>query len=262
MTTDLDSLLELALSIVDDVAPTIVAARNSGVLAVNTKSSGTDMVTEMDRWSETQIHTAIVAARPDDGFLGEEGGRRPGTSDVLWIVDPIDGTTNYLYDVPGFSISIAAEVAGRMAVGVVADPVRREVFSAVAGRGAHRNGAPIGANTTDELATSLVGTGFAYQAERRVEQAHALRHVIGEVRDIRRMGGAALDLCSVACGRLDAFYERGLAPWDVAAGGVIATEAGAVLLGEGQIPGVDDLTICAGPCIAEDLTRLLVAAHR
>lgn len=262
MTTDPEPLLDLALTIVDELAPAIVAARRAGDLAVDTKSSGTDMVTEMDRWNETQIHAAISAARPDDGFLGEEGGLRPGSSDVVWVVDPIDGTTNYLYDVPGFSISIAAQVAGHMTVGVVADPVRREVFSAVRGQGAHRNGEPISANPAQDLATALIGTGFGYQAERRVEQATALQHIIGEVRDIRRIGGAALDLCSVACGRLDGYYERGLAPWDVAAGGVIASEAGAVLHPAGHISDVPDVTICAGWGIVDSLTDLVTAAHR
>lgn len=261
MTTDRRSLLDLALTIVADVAPAIVSGRDAGLRAVETKSSGTDMVTDMDRWSENTIVEAIGRARPDDGFLGEETGRHPGTSDVVWIIDPIDGTTNYLYDVPGYSISIAAEVAGEVGVGVVADPVRDEVFSAVRGEGAHRNGHPIRCTTLRELSTALVGTGFGYQPGRRVDQARALTEVIGKVRDIRRMGGAALDLCAVACGRLDGYYERGLAEWDVAAGGLIATEAGAVVQRMGDISEVTDLVICSGPGIHQQLHRVLIDAH-
>ncbi|MGI9600777.1 MAG: inositol monophosphatase family protein [Acidimicrobiales bacterium] len=260
--TELDSLALLTLSVVDQVCGPIVAARNAGTLDIDTKSSGTDMVTEMDRWSEDTIIAAISRARPDDGFVGEEGGHQTGSSGVMWIIDPIDGTTNYLYDVPGFSVSIAAEVDGQVMVGVVADPVRDEVFSAIRGQGAHRNGRPVRCSDKPDLATALIGTGFGYDASRRVEQASVLVDVIGHVRDVRRMGGAALDLCAVACGRLDGFYERGLAVWDVAAGGLIASEAGALVTDLDGVESWSDMVVCAGPALHPELVGLLRAAHR
>ncbi|MDH4171420.1 MAG: inositol monophosphatase [Acidimicrobiia bacterium] len=261
MTTDPNQLLHLALRIVDELVPTLVSARNAGGLAVHTKTSGTDMVTEMDRWCEERIIEMILSDRPTDGFLGEEGGRREGTSPVVWIIDPIDGTTNYLYDVPGYSVSIAAEIHGEVTVGVVADPVRREVHSAIRGRGASRNGMPIRCSNKADPATALVGTGFGYQPERRVEQARVLTGVIGRVRDIRRMGGAALDLCAVAGGRLDAYYESGLNPWDIAAGGLIALEAGARVTDLDGQPSWTDTVVCAAAPLHDSFRQLLVTAH-
>jgi fructose-1,6-bisphosphatase/inositol monophosphatase family enzyme len=194
---------------------------------VSTKSSPTDMVTEMDRAAEAMIVSGIRAARPDDGIVGEEGADHEGTSGVRWLIDPIDGTTNYLYAFPGFAVSIAAEHRGEVVIGVVHDPLHHDVFQAAKGRGATRNGDAIHPSTKDDLQTALVGTGFSYEPERRLRQANALAQVLPHVRDIRRMGAAAVDLCSVACGRLDAYYERGLGPWDLAAGGLIARQAGA-----------------------------------
>ena len=258
--TDHHDLLELTLRTVAEVVPTLLEAQRTGPLTVDTKSSNTDMVTAMDRWCEARLIERISALRPDDGFVGEESEPRDGSSGVRWIIDPIDGTTNYLYDVPGFSVSVACEVDDEMVMGVVVDPVRSEVFSAVRGDGAHRNGTPIRCSTKDELATALIGTGFSYQAERRAAQAAVLTTVLPEVRDIRRMGGAALDLCAVACGRLDGYYEKGLAWWDVAAGGLIATEAGARLTDLTGPVGQGETAVCAGPDLHASLVNLLVAA--
>ena len=226
---------------------------------VSTKSTGTDMVTEMDRASEALITEQLLGARPDDGILGEEGADRAGTSGVRWVVDPLDGTTNYLYGFPGFNVSIGAEVDGRPAVGAVFDVVRQELFSAGRGRGATRDGEPIRASRADELAHALVGTGFSYEPERRRRQAQVLVDLLPRVRDIRRQGAAALDLCSVACGRLDAYYERGLAPWDLAAGGLIATEAGAIVTDfAGNAPRAGEV-LAAAPGIAQALRALLAS---
>jgi myo-inositol-1(or 4)-monophosphatase len=228
---------------------------------VSTKSTGTDMVTEMDRASEVLITGGLLGPRPHDGILGEEGIDIAGTSGVRWVVDPLDGTTNYLYGFPGFNVSIAAEVDGKVAVGVVYDVVRAELFSAVRGGGATREGHPIEPSGATELPHALVGTGFSYEPDRRRRQARVLVDVLPHVRDIRRQGAAALDLCSVACGRLDAYYERGLAPWDLAAGGLIATEAGAVVTDlDGQGP-VGGSVVAATPGIAVALRDLLATTE-
>lgn len=227
---------------------------------VGTKSSVTDMVSEVDRASERLLVAGILAARPDDGILGEEGTDRPGRSGVRWVIDPLDGTTNFLYGLPGFAVSIGVELGGRSVVGVVLDPVHDELFAATIARGATRNGATIRCTTGTDLGLALIGTGFGYDACVRADQAEVLRTVLPAVRDVRRFGAAAVDLCSVACGRLDGYYERGLQPWDLAAGALIATEAGAVLGGvDGGPPGAA-LTLAAGPGIAAALRALLVDA--
>ena len=228
--------------------------------SVGTKTSGTDMVSEMDRAAEALIVGQLLAARPDDAILAEEGSSRPGTSGVRWVIDPLDGTTNYLYGHPRWAVSIAAEVAGRVEVGVVADPSVDEVFTAWLGGGAWCNGRPIRNSGKDELATALVGTGFAYIPERRAEQAQMVATVIPRVRDIRRSGVASLDLCWVACGRLDGYYEIGLQPWDVAAGALIASEAGAAVSGAHGGPPSGASVLAAAPDLAPLLLELLASA--
>lgn len=225
---------------------------------VSTKSSGTDMVSEMDRASETLIVEGILAARPDDSVLGEESGTRQGTSGVRWVIDPLDGTTNYLYRHPTWAVSIGVEVAGRVEAGVVAAPGLGETFSALRGRGAWLNGEPIAVSAENDLARALIGTGFGYAADRRARQAAVLPHVLPVVRDIRRIGVASLDLCWVACGRLDGYFEAGGQPWDVAAGLLIATEAGAVAAGLDGGPPAHDSVVTAAPGIAGALVDLLV----
>ena len=187
------------------------------------------MVTEMDRASERLLVDGILGARPDDGVLGEEGTDQAGTSGVRWILDPLDGTTNYLYGHAGFAVSIGVQIDGVSVAGVVHDPLHGEVFTATLGGGAQRNGRPISVSEESQLGNALVATGFSYEPSRRLLQAQVLAQVIPHVRDIRRMGAAAVDLCSVACGRVDAYYERGLHPWDHAAGALIAREAGALV---------------------------------
>ncbi len=225
----LEELLALADAALDRVVPTLQSPDVRRNLSIDTKSSGTDMVTEMDRWSEAAIVEVISEARPDDGFLGEEGASKQSRSGVTWLIDPIDGTTNFLYDLPGFSVSIAAEVDGEAGIGAVHDPIRDERFRASRGGGATLDGRSIRASGLTDLTTALVATGFSYDRDRRGAQAEVLTEVLPGVRDIRRFGGAALDLCFLACGRVDAYYERGLGAWDTAAGALIATEAGARL---------------------------------
>lgn len=251
---DLADLLSVADAALDQVVPRLADPDIRSNISVETKSSMTDMVTEIDRWSEATIVDTIAALRPADGFLGEEGASLPSETGVVWVIDPIDGTTNFLYDLPGFSISIAARVDGVDLVGAVHDPIRDERFRAIQGRGATRNGAPIHASAKADLGTALVATGFSYEADRRRAQAEALTILLPEVRDIRRFGGAALDLCAVACGRVDAYYERGLGPWDCAAGAVIAAEAGAIVQ-DRQPPG--GAFAAAAPGIAAEFFALV-----
>jgi myo-inositol-1(or 4)-monophosphatase len=227
---------------------------------VQTKSSGTDMVSEVDRAAEALIVEHLLRARPDDGMVGEEGTDRAGSSGVCWVVDPLDGTTNYLYGLAGFGVSIAAEAHDAVVAGVVLDVVRDELFAAVRGEGATRDGRPIQVSTPASLATALIATGFSYDSERRARQAAALVPVLPRVRDIRRVGAAAVDLCSVACGRVDGYYELGLAPWDLAAGGLIAAEAGAIVTDFHGGPATAGAVVAAGPAIATELRALLVAA--
>jgi myo-inositol-1(or 4)-monophosphatase len=195
--------------------------------------------------------------RPDDAVLGEEGGHASGTSGVRWVVDPLDGTTNYLYGYPSFAVSIAAESDGEMVVGVVHDPSRAETFTAMRGAGAFLNDRQLSVAGPPTLATALVGTGFSYVAARRLWQAAVLTHVLPAARDVRRSGSAALDLCWVAAGRLDAFYEWGLQPWDVAGGGLVAAESGAILSTLLGGTSMTDITVAAPPQLDDELRAVL-----
>lgn len=247
-------LLSIADAAIDLVVSRVSESAAQSSLEVDTKSSRTDMVTDMDRWSEKTIVQSISAARPGDGFLGEEGTSRESTSGVTWVIDPIDGTTNFVYDLPGYSISVAAQVGDTVVAGAVHDPVRGERFRATLGGGATRNHESIRVSKAQDLSTSLIATGFSYDSDRRFAQAEVLTRVLPLVRDIRRFGGAALDLCSLACGRVDAYYERGLAPWDMAAGALIATEAGATVAGNS---GGSGALIGASPGIFDSIAALL-----
>ncbi len=219
----------------------------------------------MDRASEALITDRLRSQRPDDAVLGEEGGES-GRGRVRWIIDPLDGTVNYLYGLADWAVSIAAEVEGTLVAGVVAVPVLDEVFTAVAGGGAWLQAGdappvPLRCNTGVTLAQALVATGFGYQAGLRKVQGEVVAAVLPRVRDIRRGGSCAVDLCSVAAGRVDAFYERGVNYWDYAAGGVIATEAGARLGGLAGKPASPELAIAAEPVLFGELHGLLASLH-
>jgi myo-inositol-1(or 4)-monophosphatase len=197
-----------------------------GAVGVESKSSATDMVSAADRASEQLLVELLSAARPDDGMIGEEGTERTGTTGLTWVCDPLDGTTNYLYAFPQWAVSVAVEDAEGPVAACVFDPSRDEAFTAARGEGAVLNGRPIRVSAARDLATSLIGTGFAYQAEVRAAQGARMRDVLGQVRDIRRAGSAALDLAWVACGRLDGFFESGIQHWDYAGGMLLVPEAG------------------------------------
>ncbi|MFI2436445.1 inositol monophosphatase family protein [Streptomyces sp. NPDC018693] len=248
------------------------AARRAGALlrdgrpadlaVAATKSSAVDVVTEMDIAAEKLITTLISERRPDDGFLGEEGASSDGSSGVRWVIDPLDGTVNYLYGLPTWAVSIAAEQHGETVVGVVEIPLRGESYHAVRGGGAWATGPwegerALAVRPAPPLDQALVSTGFNYVAEVRAHQADIAAKLIPMLRDIRRGGSAAIDLCDVAAGRLDGYYERGLHPWDLAAGDLIAREAGALTGGRpGERPG-RDLVVAGTPGVFEPLQRLL-----
>jgi myo-inositol-1(or 4)-monophosphatase len=252
-----EQLLALATDVATRAARLLVEAQGRERISVDTKSSRTDMVTEMDRASEQLIARELLTARPEDGIVGEEGSARTGTSGLRWVVDPIDGTTNYLYGFPGWSVSIAVEDDEGVVAGVVVDPSHNDEFAATRGGGARRNGRPIRCSAQTVLAEALVATGFNYQADRRRRQAEILVALLPQVRDIRRMGSASLDLCSVACGRVDAYYERGVSWWDIAAGSLIAAEAGAVVFSLDDGPVTGDSVMASAPGVAAPLRELL-----
>jgi myo-inositol-1(or 4)-monophosphatase len=255
---DLHSLRELALDAAGQAAVLLVDKRPDRVDVAATKSSPTDVVTEMDRSAERLIVNLIKERRPDDSVLGEEGSADTGTTRVRWLVDPIDGTVNYLYGLPGWSVSIGVEVDGDVAVGVVAVPTFGETYTAVLGEGAYRDDERIRCNLPPDLGYALVGTGVGYEVARRAHQADVVRGLLPRVRDIRRFGSCAADLCAVAGGRLDAYYERGPQPWDLAAGVLIAREAGARVEGLRGSPPSADMVLAAPPGLFETIHDLLV----
>lgn len=259
---DVTELLDLAVDLAQRAGQLLLDEAPGRAADVGTKSSRTDMVTAVDRASEAMIVDALAKERPDDGVLGEEGSSREGTSGVRWIIDPLDGTTNYLYGLPLFAVSIGIEVDGMVEAGVVAHPSFGELFTAQRGGGARCNGEAIGVSGKDDLATALIGTGFAYDPAQRERSARWLARIIPFVRDIRRGGAASIDLCWVACGRLDGFYEAGLAPWDVAAGDLIAREAGAETSDFDGGPVRPGSVIAASPEIASALRHLVAGAAK
>jgi myo-inositol-1(or 4)-monophosphatase len=227
---DRTELLALALDIADEAGELVASRRAAGVDIAETKTSATDIVTEADRASEMLIRTRILAARPDDGILGEEGADDVGTSGVRWIVDPIDGTVNYAHDLPQYAISIGVEEDGETVAGVVFNPATGTTYTGILGGGAWRDGLPIRAAGPVPLERALIGTGFSYERELRALQAASVARLLPRIADIRRFGSCALDLCAVAMGGLDGYVEEGIGgPWDHAAGALIAAEAGAVV---------------------------------
>ncbi len=246
-TPDPRLLLALAVDAAHEAGELLL--RRPADLGVGTKSSPTDVVTVMDTAAERLIRGRVLAARPDDAILGEEGSDDAGTSGVRWVVDPLDGTVNYLYGLPQWAVSIGVEVDGVVVAGVVHDPSKRETWTAVRGEGAWLDGDRLQVSGCRELSQALVATGFGYEVAERVRQGTIVADLIGRVRDIRRLGAASLDLCSLAAGRVDGYFERGLNPWDLAAGGLLASEAGAVVGGLVGVPAGKNLVVAAGPAL-------------
>jgi myo-inositol-1(or 4)-monophosphatase len=229
-------------------------------LDVQSKSTPTDAVTVMDGAAERVILDGLAQERPDDAVMTEESADRPGSSSVTWLVDPLDGTVNYLYGLPQYAVSIAAEVNGELVAGVVVDVARGLEYAATLGGGATVNGRPLACTQQTDPALSLIATGFSYESLRRGAQATTLTLVLPVVRDIRRFGSAALDLCAVAAGTVDGYYEAGMQPWDWAAGALIAREAGARVEGLGGKPPGAYTTLAANPVLFSALHDLLIAA--
>jgi myo-inositol-1(or 4)-monophosphatase len=263
---DAAALLRLAGSVAREAAALVARGRAGAAEQVGVKSSPGDLVTAVDTASEELVVRRLLAARPDDAVLGEEGAARAGTSGVRWVVDPIDGTVNFVYGIPSYAVSIAAEVDGDTVAGVVVNVANGELFSATRGGGAtlHAPGAepvPLSGSSPASLEETLVGTGFGYRVEQRRAQGAVVAGLLPRVRDIRRIGGAALDLCAVAAGRLDAYYELHLHPWDHAAGALVAAEAGRVVAGLGDRPFGDPLAVAVAPSVAGPFLDLLADLH-
>ena len=257
----LDDLHDVAVRAAREVAAEALRDRREGVRVAATKSSATDVVTEMDRRSEALLVDRVLSSRPDDGIVGEEGADHVGSSGVRWVIDPIDGTVNFLYGLPAWAVSVAAEIDGVVVVGVVAAPVLGETFVAVRGRGARlhddRGVHDLAVNDPVALESALVATGFGYTPERRAGQGRVVREVLPRVRDIRRLGACSIDLCYLAAGRVDAYFERGPRAWDLAAGGLVAREAGARVEGLRGRPAGEEMILGAGPALFAPLHDLL-----
>lgn len=241
----MNDMLRLAETLARRAGEHALRGRSSGSLSVDSKSTATDIVTRYDRECEAMIVGALGRERPDDAVVGEEGASSAGASGIEWHVDPIDGTVNYFYGLPTWSVSIGARDAEGPLVGAVYVPALDEMFTAARGGGARLNGSPISPRPVTDLSQSLLATGFAYDTRTRVRQGRIVSRLTGEVRDIRRLGAASVDMCFVACGRLDAYFEAGLHSWDVMAARLIVTEAGGTVSALDGGPARDDEVIAA-----------------
>jgi fructose-1,6-bisphosphatase/inositol monophosphatase family enzyme len=258
-------LLQLAREIAHSAGEILLNGRpdapRAAVVSTSTKTSPTDIVTERDIMSEKAIVEAITQHRPHDAILGEEGTNRDGTSGLTWIVDPLDGTINYLYGSPQWAVSIAVADEDGPLVGVVYAPAVTVEYWAIRGHGAWRedtHGVVQLPQIEDvELAHALFATGFGYRTERRVQQAQVIATVLPKIRDIRRKGSAALDLCMVGAGMVNGYFERGAHPWDYSAGALVASETGAIVSGLHGKPAGVDMVVAAPPRVHAGITALL-----
>ena len=248
------------MRIAREAAATALRMRAEAITDVRTKSTDTDVVTAADRAVERQVVAALAAERPGDGVLGEEYGdsAEAATGPVRWILDPIDGTVNYLYGLPQYAVSLAAEVDGVVVAGVVHNPATGDEWTATLGGGAWRAGRRLAGSARTTLDQTLLATGFGYDQARRAYQGAVVAALLTRVRDIRRFGAASLDLCMAAEGSVDAYFEKGLNPWDHAAGGLVATEAGLLVSGLDGLPAGADMLVAAPPAIFTALHDALV----
>ncbi|MGV8876578.1 MAG: inositol monophosphatase family protein [Rhodoglobus sp.] len=257
-------LLTLATTLATQGADLAARRRREGVAVADLKSSSVDVVTFADREVEQRVRSLLADARPNDGFFGEESEASAGTSGLTWVIDPIDGTVNYLYGIPHYSVSVAVvegepdPASWRALAGAVVNPVAGEMYTASAGAGSFLNGEQLRVAESVELSQALVATGFGYLSQVRSEQGEVISQLLPQVRDIRRMGTASLDLCMVASGRVNAYFERGLRPWDHAAGALIAREAGAIVKGRGDLAESREFILAAEPGVAQLLEAALV----
>jgi myo-inositol-1(or 4)-monophosphatase len=254
-----NELLDVAWEAAQAAALQLIQRFGRQPAGVQTKTTPTDPVSEADVAAEAAVRAVLAQRRPDDAILAEEGGAVGGDGELRWLVDPLDGTVNYLFGIPAFVVSVACEDAQGGVAGVVLDPVRGENFAATRSGPAMLNGEAIKGSARSELGTALVATGFGYDAGVRERQAAVLARMLPRVRDIRRVGAAAMDMCWTACGRFDAYYERGVKPWDIAAGSLIASRAGLVVR---ELPAVgeDDAGVVVAPAgLVDELVGLVAA---
>jgi len=249
--------MNIAARIARNAGDLVYVGRRNGAGKVQTKSSATDMVTQWDTASEQLILKQLGQLRPNDSIVGEEGTQITGTSPFTWFVDPIDGTTNFLYNLSGYAVSIAACLGTDPVAAAVFLPATRELFVAAKGQGAWLGSTPLHVSTCESIDRALIATGFSYSSSRRDAQGHRIARLLPRVRDIRRCGAAAADLCFVACGRIDAYFEEGLQLWDLAAGQLIASEAGAVVSSFSGGPIVPSEVLVATPRIHSALVSAL-----
>ena len=252
MSPDLNLELVLLAEEVARAAGTLLMQRPDS-FTFTEKSSAVDFATQMDQLAESLIVKNLLAARPDDGIIAEEGAAQPSKSGVTWVIDPLDGTVNYLYGLPGWNISIAAKDKDGVIAGVVFAPTTNSFWKATKGGGAYFNNNSIKCNDPVNLNLALIATGFSYDLELRKEQGARMQRLIPQIRDLRRNGAAAVDLCYVAMGAVDGYFESSLKEWDFAAGGLIATEAGALISGRSGGAPDGDMVICAGPSLHAQL---------
>jgi myo-inositol-1(or 4)-monophosphatase len=257
---DPDLLAEIALAAASAAGALLLERFDEPATGIGRKSSATDMVSDADRDAERLIRDLLKGARPGDSILGEEEGTLPGETGLLWVVDPLDGTTNFLYRQPVWSVSIACEDRDGALAGVVHQPFTDEIYVAKRGHGAWMNGSRITVSDQDDLSRSLIGTGFAYTADAREAQARTLVEILPSVRDVRRGGSAAIDLAWVASGRLDGFYELGIHRWDRAAGELLVREAGGVVTHLEPVGDSGDGVLAAGPSLHAALSSLVSGA--
>jgi myo-inositol-1(or 4)-monophosphatase len=254
---DPTELLELAERAARSAGALLRERVGSAATGLAYKSSATDPVSDADRDAEAEILGLLRAERPDDAVLGEEGTGLGGSSGLRWVVDPLDGTVNYLYGLAEFAVSIACEDEQGTLVGVVHQPLSGETFTAVRGGGARLDGRPVAVNRPESLARSLVATGFSYEPERRALQGALVARLLPQVRDVRRAGSAALDLAWVACGRLDGYYEHGLNDWDWAGGALLVSEAGGNVRRLPATGGLPAGLVAGAPALVDALSKQL-----
>ena len=252
--------LELATEAAREAGALLLELRRSPAAGVRPKSSATDLVSEADERAERAIVTTIRRRRPDDALVAEEGSNADGSSGVIWFVDPLDGTINYLYGIPHWSVSICCADADGPLAGVVYDPLRGELFSAARGSGARLGDARLAVTDKKDLASALIATGFGYVAAQRVTQGRIIARILGEVRDVRRFGSAALDLAWLAAGRWDAYFESVEKPWDWMAGALLVRESGGRVTELNPQDPAFPRIIASGPRIHDGLVTLLAGA--
>ena len=255
-----EEILAMCIELAQTGGRRALAGRITGLQQVETKTTSTDMVTEFDKGTEKYIVTEILSRRPDDSVIGEEGGSHAGSSGYTWCIDPIDGTTNFLYALPGWSVSIGVSDKIGPLVGVVYIPPLDETFTAIRGHGAFLNNKRIHCNDKTEIAQALVSTGFSYSPEQRTIQSKRVAKFIHKIRDIRRLGAASIDICFVACGRLDAYFEENLHQWDTAAAELIALESGVKSGNFAGGPSSPKEILIASPKIFDQLSQLITSS--